>query len=105
MSKAKKPEDAAKADAPGTNESEGQQEPTGASAGEASGDGPVAPSDPDPDAPPAPSDDTPEGFAKMAAPEGVEGSVSWGGEAFDVVDGFVVVPADAVLDLAAHGFK
>ena len=43
------------------------------------------------------------GEALLAAPEGAT-SVSWGGETYEVSDGQVLVPVDAISDLLSHGF-
>lgn len=44
-----------------------------------------------------------DGKAALIAPKGAT-SCSWGGESYEVEDGFVVVPAEAVTDLFSHGY-
>ena len=44
-----------------------------------------------------------EGMALMTAPEGAT-SCSHDGQEFDVVDGMVEVPVEAVADLLSHGY-
>jgi len=41
---------------------------------------------------------------KLIAPEGMT-SITFQEESFEVVDGMVEVPAEAVAELASHGFK
>lgn len=66
-----------------------------------------------PETPPAPPPPAPpetkrekelrEGFAEMIAPEGTTGC-SFQGESYDVADGVVCVPVEAVAVLFSHGF-
>lgn len=44
-----------------------------------------------------------EGMAVLNAPKGAT-SCSWGGNEYEVVEGLVEVPAEAVHDLQAHGY-
>lgn len=47
--------------------------------------------------------DAAEGMAILNAPKGAK-SCSWNGQEFEVEDGLVVVPNEAVLDLIPHGY-
>lgn len=56
---------------------------------------------------PAPEDapfEAADGYAVLRAPEGA-GNVSFDGEEYEVDQGFVHVPSEAVADLLAHGFS
>ena len=115
--------DSPKGDAPAEEQANGAQ-PETSGAGDADptlGDGsapapdgpenasesaPENPPENDPPAdPPPPVDqaEVPEGFTRLRAPENA-GGCGWNGESFDVVDGFVTVPSEAVADLTSHGY-
>ena len=44
-----------------------------------------------------------DGYCLLAAPEGSL-AVSWHGANYEVEDGFVIVPLEAIADLLNHGF-
>lgn len=48
--------------------------------------------------------DAKDGMAVLVAPEGCTGC-SHDGVSYEVVDGMVEVPAEAVMDLVSHGFS